>query len=181
MPITNEVSLNEVISSACLALGMEENDRYKVIFYDWAYQALTEIGLSTVNIKTSTGSISTGNTCVIPNDCIHIDSIAIRKGASGDVAYPIFDSNYWSDVLDEDQMHYDQDYVVSRQGNNLIFSDTVSNNGFTVVFVSLLCYTHCRRHFSNYTGILHEANHVLYRIYARKSPKTQRQKCCSVK
>lgn len=133
MPITNEVSLNEVISSACLALGMEENDRYKVVFYDWAYQALTEIGLSTVNIKTSTGSISTGNTCAIPDDCIHIDSIAIRKGASGDVAYPIFDSNYWSDVSDDDQMHYDQDYVVSRQGNNLIFSDTVSNNGFTVV------------------------------------------------
>lgn len=135
MPITNEVSLNEVISSACISFGIEENDKYKVVFYEWAYQALTEIGLSDVNIKTSTGSISTGNTAVIPSDCVHIDAIAIRVGASGEVAYPIFDSNYWKDVSDDDQMHYDRDYVVSRQGNNLVFSNTVSQNGFNVVLL----------------------------------------------
>jgi|DEB19_MinimDraft_3_1074340.scaffolds.fasta_scaffold06391_4 hypothetical protein len=137
MPITNTVSLNEVVSSASLALGMDDNDRYKVVFYDWAYQALSDIGLMSLNITNSTGAIITSpfNHFPIPGSCVYIDSIAIRKGANGPVCYPIFDSNYWVSVPDDDQTMYDKDYVVSRQGSNLIFSSTIIENGFTEVIL----------------------------------------------
>lgn len=131
--MNNTVSIDEIVSSAAIALGME-NDRYRVLFYEWAFQGSRDIGLTTLNLTNTTGSITSG-VYSIPADCVYIDSIAIRKGASGHVTYPFFDSNYWVNVPDNDQTQYDRDYVVSRQGSNLIFSSTVSNNGYDTVIL----------------------------------------------
>ena len=132
----NTVSIDEIVSSAAIALGME-NDRYRVLFYEWALQGLRDIGLNTLNLTNTTGSIITSpfNYFQIPDSCVYIDSIAIQKGTNGHVAYPFFDSNYWTNVPDDDQTTYDKDYVVSRQGNNLIFSSTIVSNNYTTVIL----------------------------------------------
>lgn len=131
--MNNTVSIDEIVSSAAIALGME-NDRYRVLFYEWAFQGSRDIGLTTLNLTNTTGSITSG-VYSIPTNCVYIDSIAIRKGTGGHVTYPFFDSNYWVNVPDNDQTQYDRDYVVSRQGSNLIFSSTVSNNGYDTVIL----------------------------------------------
>ena len=134
--MNNTVSIDEVVSSAAIALGME-NDRYRVLFYEWALQGSRDIGLSTLNLTNTTGTIITSpfNYFPIPSNCVYIDSIAVRKGASGHVAYPFLDSNYWANVPDDDQTYYDKDYVVSRQGENLIFSSTIVSNGYDTVIL----------------------------------------------
>ena len=128
----NTVSIDEIVSSAAIALGME-NDRYRVLFYEWALQGLRDIGLNTLNLTNTTGSIITSpfNYFPIPDSCVYIDSIAIQEGTNGHVAY----SNYWTNVPDDDQTTYDKDYVVSRQGNNLIFSSTIVSNNYTTVIL----------------------------------------------
>jgi hypothetical protein len=131
--MNNTVSIDEIVSSAAIALGME-NDRYRVLFYEWAFQGSRDIGLTTLNLTNTTGSIS-GGVYTIPINCVYIDSVAIRRGANGHVTYPFFDSNYWSNVPDNDQTQYDRDYVVSRQGNNLVFSTTVTSNGYDTVIL----------------------------------------------
>jgi hypothetical protein len=134
--MNNTVTIDEVVSSAAIALGME-NDRYRVLFYEWAFQGARDIGLTTLNLTNTTGSIITSpfNYFAIPSDCVYIDSIAIRVGSDGHVAYPFFDSNYWTNVPDDDQTAYDKDYVVSRQGSNLVFSSTIPNNGYDTVIL----------------------------------------------
>jgi hypothetical protein len=134
--MNNTVSIDEVVSSAAIALGME-NDRYRVLFYEWAFQGSRDIGLTTLNLTNTTGSIITSpfNYFQIPADCVYIDSIAIRVGSDGHVTYPFFDSNYWTNVPDDDQTAYDKDYVVSRQGSNLVFSSTIPNNGYNTVIL----------------------------------------------
>lgn len=135
---SNAVSINEVVSNACLALGIENSDKHKVVFYEWAYQALSDIGITTLNLKGSTGTITTNPYPYfqIPSDCVHIDSIAIRKGSSGDVAYPMFDANYWNTVPDDDQTMHDKDYVVGTgEYGRLTFSSTVVDDGFTQVLL----------------------------------------------
>ena len=129
----NTVSIDEIVSSAAIALGME-NDRYQVLFYEWAFQGSRDIGLTALNLTNATGTIASG-AYSIPNDCVYIDSIAIQVGASGHVTYPFFDSNYWANVPDDDQTQYDKDYIVSRQGFNLIFSSTVTSNGYNKVIL----------------------------------------------
>jgi len=131
--MNNTVSIDEIVSSAAIALGME-NDRYRVLFYEWAFQGTRDIGLTTLSLTNATGTISSG-VYIIPTDCVYIDSIAIQKGASGHVNYPFFDSNYWANAPNDDQTYYDKDYVVSRQGSNLVFSSTVSNNGYDTVIL----------------------------------------------
>ena len=131
--MNNTVTIDEIVSSAAIALGME-NDRYRVLFYEWAFQGSRDIGLTTLNLTNATGTISSG-VYIIPTDCVYIDSIAIRKGASGHVNYPFFDSNYWANAPNDDQTYYDKDYVVSRQGGNLIFSSTVTSNGYNRVIL----------------------------------------------
>jgi hypothetical protein len=132
----NTVSIDEIVSSAAIALGME-NDRYRVLFYEWALQGLRDIGLNTLNLTNTTGLIITSpfNYFPIPDSCVYIDSIAIQEGTNGHVAYPFFDSNYWTNVPDDDQTTYDKDYVVSRQGSNLIFSSTIVSNNYTTVIL----------------------------------------------
>lgn len=129
----NTVTIDEIVSSAAIALGME-NDRYRVLFYEWAFQGTRDIGLTTLSLTNATGTISSG-VYIIPTDCVYIDSIAIQKGASGHVNYPFFDSNYWANAPNDDQTYYDKDYVVSRQGSNLIFSSTVTSNGYDRVIL----------------------------------------------
>jgi hypothetical protein len=131
--MNNTVTIDEIVSSAAIALGME-NDRYRVLFYEWAFQGSRDIGLTTLNLTNATGTISSG-VYIIPNDCVYIDSIAIQKGASGHVNYPFFDSKYWANAPNDDQTYYDKDYVVSRQGGNLIFSSTVASNGYNRVIL----------------------------------------------
>lgn len=131
--MNNTVSIDEIVSSAAIALGME-NDRYRVLFYEWAFQGTRDIGLTTLSLTSATGTISSG-VYIIPTDCVYIDSIAIQKGASGHVNYPFFDSNYWANAPNDDQTYYDKDYVVSRQGSNLIFSSTVTSNGYDRVIL----------------------------------------------
>jgi hypothetical protein len=128
--MNNTVTIDQVVSSAAIAMGME-NDRYRVLFYEWALQGLRDIGLTTLNLTNTTGTIITSpfNYFPIPDSCVYIDSIAIQKGVNGPVNYPLFDSNYWVNVPDDDQTMYDKDYVVSRQGSNLIFSTTILSNG----------------------------------------------------
>jgi hypothetical protein len=130
----NTVTIDQVISNAMIALGME-NDRYRVIFYEWAFQGLRDIGLTTISLTTSTGTITTGNTFSIPTNCVYIDSIAVKNSTAGNVAYPMFDSNYWSSVPDDDQTTYDKDYVVSKQGSDLVFSTTVRGNSYDQVII----------------------------------------------
>ena len=131
--MNNTVTIDEIVSSAAIALGME-NDRYRVLFYEWAFQGTRDIGLTTLNLTNATGAISSG-AYAIPTGCVYIDSIAIQKGASGHVNYPFFDSNYWANAPNDDQTYYDKDYVVSRQGSNLIFSSTVTSNGYDRVIL----------------------------------------------
>ena len=130
----NTVTIDQVISNAMIALGME-NDRYRVIFYEWAFQGLRDIGLTTISLTTSTGTITTGNTFPIPTNCVYIDSIAVKNSTAGTVAYPMFDSNYWSSVPDDDQTTYDKDYVVSKQGSDLVFSTTIRGNSYDQVII----------------------------------------------
>jgi hypothetical protein len=132
--MTNTVTIDQVISNAMIALGME-NDRYRVIFYEWAFQGLRDIGLTTISLTTSTGTITTGNTFPIPTNCVYIDSIAVKNSTAGTVAYPMFDSNYWSSVPDDDQTTYDKDYVVSKQGSDLVFSTTIRGNSYDQVII----------------------------------------------
>ena len=134
--MNNTVTIDQVVSSAAIAMGME-NDRYRVLFYEWAFQGLRDIGLTTLNLTNTTGTIivSPFYYFPIPDACVYIDSIAIQKGANGPVNYPLFDSNYWVNVPDDDQTMYDKDYVVSRQGSNLIFSTTILSNGFDRVIL----------------------------------------------
>jgi hypothetical protein len=47
----------------------------------------------------------------------------------------MFDSNYWSSVPDDDQTTYDKDYVVSKQGSDLVFSTTIRGNSYDQVII----------------------------------------------
>ena len=74
--MNNTVSIDEIVSSAAIALGME-NDRYRVLFYEWAFQGTRDIGLTPLNFTNTPGAIASG-VHSIPSDCVYIDSIAIQ-------------------------------------------------------------------------------------------------------
>lgn len=131
----NTVTLNQVVSNAMISLG-QENDRYKVIFYEWAFEGLRDIGVTTQNLQTTTGTLTSGNTINYPTGAMYIDAITLSTGAaSTQFAYPTFDSNYWDNAPDVNNPTGIGAYTVSRQGSQLIFGGNPFSNGFTHVTI----------------------------------------------
>lgn len=121
------ISLSQVAANAAIALGLEQME-YSGIFYEWAYQATRSIGVTEANLLTSTITITDGMADA-PSGMVKPNNIAIKKNASGEVAYPFFDSNYWKDVPNVDQVNNNQ-YVVNFQDDKFVFSSDVANDGF---------------------------------------------------
>jgi hypothetical protein len=128
------LTLEQVASSAFIALGLE-NDAYKPIFYQWAFDATRSIGLSSTQLKTAELNISNG-AAAIPSDMIMPYNFALRSSASNEVAYPFFDSTFWkaTNVPSNDQVH-SYSLVINIQGTDFVFSSGVTDGGFDRLIV----------------------------------------------
>jgi hypothetical protein len=123
------VSIQESVANAMIALGLEQ-DEYRNIFTDWAYEATRSIGVSEVNLKTEEIAISNG-LASIPSDMAYPDQIALKKSGSDEFVYPIFNSSYWQGIPQSDQVYRtDQNYYINIQGESFVFSSDVSSDGF---------------------------------------------------
>lgn len=123
------VSIYEAVANAMINLGLEQ-DEYRAIFTDWAYEATRSIGVSDVNLKT-TEIVITAGLAPVPSDMAYPDEIAVRKNGTQDFAYPMFDSSYWQSIPNDDQIYRNtENYYVNVQGNNFVLSSDVTADGF---------------------------------------------------
>lgn len=123
------LTLEQVASSAFIALGLE-NDAYKPIFYQWAFDATRSIGLSSTQLANIEITITNG-AAPIPSGMIMPRNFALRNSANDNVAYPFFDSSFWkqSSIPSNDQVS-DYALVMNMQGTEFVFSSAVEDGGY---------------------------------------------------
>lgn len=125
------ISIYEAVANAMIALGLEQ-DEYRNIFTEWAYEATRSIGVSEVNLKSVEINISNG-LAAIPNDMAYPSQIALRKAGTNQYVYPRFDTSYWRSIPQNDQVYkLNENYIVNIQGSNFVFSTDVTSDGFNV-------------------------------------------------
>jgi len=130
MSVERYVSSEQVIASAAIALGLEQ-DEYRGIFTAWAYDALRAIGLNFGNFKEASLTIA-ANATAIPTDMVYPDQFELRDSTDTNrKAWVFFDSQLASNITeDSEEFHRHGDYVISMQGLNFIFSTNVLRDNF---------------------------------------------------
>lgn len=123
------LTLEQAASSAYIAIGLE-NEAYKPIFFQWAFDATRSIGLSSTQLSNTEINIVNG-AAAIPDAMIMPYNLALRISGTNEVAYPFFDSSFWKadNVPSNDQVS-NYSLVVNVQGNNFVFSSAVEDGGF---------------------------------------------------
>lgn len=133
------VSIQEAVANAMIALGLEQ-DEYRAIFTDWAYEATRSIGVSDVNLKSTEITITSG-LAPVPNDMAYPDEIALRKNGTDEYAYPMYDTSYWQSLPSTDQAYrYTENYYVNIQGTNFVVSSDVTGDGFNRLVLRYWAY-----------------------------------------
>lgn len=133
------VSIQEAVANAMIALGLEQ-DEYRAIFTDWAYEATRSIGVSDVNLKSTEITITSG-LAAVPNDMAYPDEIALRKNGTDEYAYPMYDTSYWQNLPSNDQAYrYTENYYVNIQGTNFVVSSDVTADGFNRLVLRYWAY-----------------------------------------
>lgn len=122
------VTIDEISASAFVALGLD-NDEYRNVFANWAYQATRSIGLTTTQLTTATLTISNG-TATPPSGMVMPYAFALKKSNADEYAYPFFDSNFWKDIPSNEQANRRDDYIINYQGGQFVFSSRVEADGY---------------------------------------------------
>jgi len=123
------LTLEQAASSAYIALGLE-NEAYKPIFFQWAFDATRSIGLTSTQLANTEINITNG-TAAIPSAMIMPYNFALRVSGTNEIAYPFFDSTFWKqDNIPSNDQVSDYALVVNMQGNNFVFSSGVTDGGF---------------------------------------------------
>lgn len=135
MSVERYVTSEQVIASAAIALGVEQDDA-RNIFTAWCYDALRAIGLNYGNFKEATLTIA-NNATAIPNDLVYPDQFELRdSNDSNRKAWLFFDSQLASNITEDDgDYHRHRDYVISMQGTNFIFSTNVMRDNFDTLHI----------------------------------------------
>jgi hypothetical protein len=133
------VTIYEAVANAMIALGLEQ-DEYRNIFTDWAYEATRSIGVSEVNLKSAEITITSG-LAAVPSDMAYLSQIAVKKNGTEDYAYPMFDTSYWPSIPNGDQAYMlDENYYVNIQGNNFVISSDITDAGFNRLVIQYWGY-----------------------------------------